>query len=115
MIIQKSLATASLFAILSFNNIPLYAETPLKSSKFLNWTEANRSFYIRTSIGMAAFIAVQNDKKHAKCMEHWYFSNEKRSNQAIYKVMRKFSDYHPWGVIVAVLEKQCGSFKYKNR
>ncbi len=115
MIIQKSLATASLFVILLFNNIPLHAQDMFKSSEFMKWSEGNRSFYIRTSIGMAAMIAIHNDKKHAKCMEHWYFSNEKRSNKEIYQTMQKYPDFHPRGVIMAMLKKQCGSFEYSKK
>ncbi len=115
MIIQKLIAAASIFAILSFNNIPLHAEGVFKSSEFMNWSEGNRSFYIRTSIGMATMIAIHNDKKHMKCLENWYFSNEKQSNQIIYKTMKKYPDHHPRGVLFALLEKACGSFKYSKR
>lgn len=111
----KLVFRASIFAILMLNTTPLYAEQIFKSSEFLKWTEESRSFYIRTSIGMATLIAVHNDKKHAKCMEHWYFSNETKSNETIYQTMRKHPDFHPRGVIIAMLKKQCGSFEYSKK
>lgn len=115
MIIQKLIATASIFAILSFNNMPLHAEDMFKSSEFMKWSEGNRSLYIDTSIGMVGLIAGYNDKKHMKCLENWYLKNQKKSNEFIYQVMREHPDFHPRGVIIAVLKKQCGTFDYSAR
>lgn len=91
-----------------------FAET-FKSSEFLAWKQESQEFYIRTSVGMAGFIAAQNDKKHADCLESWYLEDEKKSNDFIFDVMGKYPEYHPRGVIVAVLEKQCGKFDYTNQ
>jgi len=86
-----------------------------KSAQFLEWPEKTRSFYIRTSIGMAGFIAGQNDKGHAKCLEAWFFDDEEEASERIYEAMRQYPDYHPRAVIIAVLQKQCGSFQYSGR
>ena len=64
---------------------------------------------------MAGFISGQNDKEHAKCLETWYFNDEEGATERIYRAMRKYPDYHPRAVIVAVLQKQCGSFQYSGR
>jgi hypothetical protein len=86
-----------------------------KNSEFLKWSEDNKSFYIRTSIGMAGLIAAQNDKKHADCLENWYFADMNDRNEFMYKYMRQYPNGHPRGIILAVLRKQCGSFRYKGR
>lgn len=91
------------------------AQDIFRSSEFLKWSEENRSLYIRTSIGMAGQISGYNDHKHAKCLEDWYFSDEENSNETIYEAMRKFSNFHPRGVIMAVLKKTCGTFEYSAR
>ncbi len=112
LMMKKSVFTASIFAVLLTFCMPSYAKNIFKNSEFLKWSEDNKSFYIRTSIGMAGLIAAQNDKKHARCIEGWYYSDEGIENEKIYKVMRKYPDHHPRGIIVAVLQKQCGSFNY---
>ncbi len=86
-----------------------------KSADFLKWKRASQEFYIRTSIGMAGLIAARNDKAHGNCLEDWYFSDEKAANDQIISVMRAYPDYHPRGVIVAVMEKRCGPIVYSKR
>lgn len=115
MSMQKLRVAASIFAIFSTICTPLYAQDVFKSSKFLKWPEDSRSFYIRTSVGMAGSISGYNNEKHAKCLENWYFSDEAKANKDIYDVMDKFPDYHPRGIIIAVLKRQCGSFEYSKQ
>lgn len=115
MIAIKSALRASIFVLLLVNHTPAYAKDVFKSSEFMTWSEGNRSLYIRTSIGMAGLIAGYNDKKHMTCLENWYLRSEKESNEFIYQAMKKFPDFHPRGVIMAVLEKKCGTFEYSAR
>ena len=86
-----------------------------KSSEFLTWDRDAQEFYIRTSVGMAGLIAGRNDKTHGQCLSDWYFTEEAVANEQILDVMRQYPEYHPRGVIVAVMEKQCGSIIYANR
>ncbi len=83
-----------------------------KSSQFLAWPQDNQGFYLRTSIGMASLIAAQNNKSQSKCIDDWYFSKMKERDFEIAQVMRKYPNYHPRAVILAVLKKACGSFTY---
>ena len=103
---------ASIIVLLMSNCIPLYAKNMFKNSEFLKWSEDNKSFYIRTSIGMASLIAAKNDKAHADCLAKWYFSDQSKKNDFIYGIMKQYPDHHPRGIIMAVLQKQCGSFQY---
>ncbi|MET1414385.1 hypothetical protein ABVF61_19085 [Roseibium sp. HPY-6] len=89
-----------------------YAET-FKSAEFLKWKRESQNFYIDANIGMAGLIAAQNDKKHAECLEGWYWDDKVKSIDFILKSMRDFPDYHPRGVILGVLEAQCGKFEYR--
>ncbi len=93
---------------------PSHADT-FKSADFLEWERVTQEFYIRTSVGMAGLIAVQNDKKHQTCLEGWYVNDEKAATNHILSVMQQYPDFHPRGVILAVLEKQCGTFTYSDR
>lgn len=84
-----------------------------KSAEFLGWSRENQSFYFRTSIGMAGLIVRQTDEKQADCIDSWYFRNEAMAHDQIVTTMRRFPTYHPLGVILAFLEKRCGSLTYQ--
>ena len=90
------------------------AET-FKSREFLTWSEPSQDLYIHTSVSMAGLLAAKNDEKHGDCIENWYFDDETAANDFIRETMNRFPDYHPRGVIVAVLEKRCGTFDYSAR
>ncbi|MEM6812655.1 MAG: hypothetical protein AAF549_09345 [Pseudomonadota bacterium] len=79
---------------------------------FLIWEQKNQSFYIHTSIGMAALVVGQTSKKQAKCIDEWYFKDEESGIDFILSNMRKYPEYHPRGIILAVMEKKCGKFVY---
>lgn len=61
---------------------------------------------------MANMIAIENDKMQADCIGSWYEADRAAKEKYIYGVMEKYPTYHPIGVIMAVIEKQCGSFNY---
>ena len=103
---------ASLFLLMAALAKPAQAET-FTSAEFLKWKLSSQKSYFRTSIGMAGLIAAQNDKAHAKCIENWYLDRERDATDFILETMKRFPSYHPRGVLLAVLEKQCGTFQYK--
>lgn len=78
-----------------------------KSEMFMTWEAEQRAFYIRTSVGMASLVIAQSSKKDASCIDGWYFGDEDAANAVIYDAMIKNPDYHPRGVLLAVIEKQC--------
>ena len=82
---------------------------------FLAWERENQDFYIKTAIGMAGLIVSRNDQEQSKCIEAWYLPDENAKHDFILKTMREHLDFHPRGIILAVLEKQCGSFIYTAR
>ena len=82
-----------------------------KSSDFLEWKLDSQDFYIRTSVGMASLIAAQVDKTQATCIDDWYFGDENAANAFIRDVMGDNPSYHPRGIILGVIQKNCGSFK----
>lgn len=95
------------------SNVRAEAGESFKASKFLTWERESQNFYIGTSVGMALLIAAQNDKAQASCLENWYYSDQVTKNNFILKTMERVPDYHPRGVILAVLEKQCKPLVYK--
>jgi len=86
------------------------AEEIFKSSEFLTWDRKNQEFYIETSVGMAGLVALQINKQHSQCISDWYYHDEEKAMQHILSVMSDYPDFHPRGVILAVIEKKCGEF-----
>lgn len=110
-------ACLMLAACLTFFCTPIHAEEQeqtdiFKSSEFLKWERQNQEFYIHTSVGMAGLIVGQTSKKQSKCIDDWYFKAEQASVDYILDVMRQHSEFHPRGIILAVMEKKCGKFIY---
>ena len=90
----------------------LSAAKSFTGEEFLSWQRSSQDFYIETSIGMAGLIAVQNNKTQQQCLESWYLSGQQAKNGLIIETIREHPQFHPRGVILAMLEKQCGSFTY---
>ncbi len=112
----------SLLAILIFLLTGLYPQIAMsentetfKSSEFISWQRDSQEYFIRISIGMAVLIADQNDKAQAACLSDWFGRDEAAAYNRILETMKRFPDYHPRGVILAVAEKQCGPFIYTGR
>jgi hypothetical protein len=62
---------------------------------------------------MAGVIATQNIPSQAKCIDDWVARHHKDGYRTAIDIMRRFPDDHPTGVIVAILQKECGAFKYR--
>lgn len=84
----------------------------MESEDVLKWPADSQSFYFRTSVGMAGLIAARNNKKHSACVDDWYFSDVTKADAAIRETMAQNPTYHPQAVILALLQKACGSFAY---
>lgn len=63
---------------------------------------------------MAGVIATQNQPGQAKCIDEWATAKFDTSYEDVVSAMRKFPDHHPTTVIFALIQKACGSFKYRN-
>jgi hypothetical protein len=88
------------------------ASDKFKSAEFLTWAAENQKSYIVTSVVMAGVIAGQNNPDQSKCIGQWMTSNEQTGFPSVKDAMTRFPEHHPTGVIVAVLEKACGSVKW---
>ena len=86
-----------------------------KSSEFLTWQRSSQKFYLDASIGMASLIIEQNDKDKAACLERWYLDGNNDALEFILGKMRDFPDYHPRGIIAAVIENKCGSMTFTDQ
>ncbi len=94
---------------LALASVSVQANDVFQSVQFLEWKTLNQDAYIETSVGMASLIASQSDKTQAKCIDDWYYDAEARANDAVRNVMRANPQFHPRGVILAVVQKRCGT------
>lgn len=85
------------------------------SGEFLEWPKESQRGYLQSSIGMASIIARQNRSSQGDCIDRWYFENETVTFNKVLAVMKKHTNYHPHGVILAMAEKACGPLEYTNR
>lgn len=110
MLSRKALAVASLSTLVC--SAGAGAEEAFKSSKFLTYPAQSQKSYITSSAMMAGLIASQNNRAQAVCIDDWVAQQSGQGYGPVVEAMRKLPDYHPSAVIVAVLDKACGSFKY---
>ena len=81
---------------------------------FLKWERASQNSLITYSITMTGIVATQGRQDIATCIDDWYPLDpdiKRRRQELIRKTIRENPSYHPQGVILAILQKQCGSFK----
>jgi len=82
--------------------------------QFLKWPDESKHSMIDTSVIMTAIIATRNRQDISRCIDDWYSGDkaiQRKQRNKIIKTIRENPSYHPQGVVLAVLEKQCGSFK----
>lgn len=112
MLSRKALAIASLCTIVCTQ--AGIADDGFKSSKFLTYPEDSQKSYIGSSAMMAGLIATQNQPGQAKCVDEWATKDFEANYRKVVGTMKTFPDHHPTAVILAVLQKACGSFKYRD-
>lgn len=109
MLSRNALALASLSTIVCSAAL---ADDDFKSSKFLTYPADAQANYISTSAVAAASIAALNSQSQGKCLGDWVSKHRAGGYQPVMDAMRKYPDDHPTGLILAVLQKECGAFKY---
>lgn len=78
----------------------------------LGWDQKSQNSYFETSISMAGVLASQSKNPAVHCIDDWYFGSaghKSRVNDEIRATMQQYPDYYPATVIVAVIERECGS------
>ena len=84
---------------------------------FLAWSQQGQDSYLHTSVTMAGVIASQIRPSIAHCIDDWYFADaavQERRNEEIKRTIRQNSNFHPSGVLLALLQSACGEFKDAN-
>lgn len=79
----------------------------------LEWDDEAQASFISTSIVMTSVIASQVRDGFARCIGEWYLPNEEtkaQRNREIIGAIREYPEYHPSGVLLAVVQAECGYF-----
>jgi len=106
-------AVIAIVSTFVFSNASFSAERQsFTSTQFLQNSEDARTSYIAAAAMMAGVIAAQNKPSQARCVDEWMAQNRKDKFAAVTKVMGLYGEHHPQGIILAVLQKACGTFKY---
>lgn len=110
---KKRRSVAAGIALALCGGVSVAQADTFTSAKFLAWPADSQVSYFRTSIGMVGVIASQMSRNIAPCIDAWYFADpavQTQRNEAIRALMRKYPDYHPQAVILALVQKECGKF-----
>ena len=114
MALRAARTCAVALLLLTFPVWSVYANA-FRSAQVLEWSERSQDFYFETSIMMAGIVASQNEGGHAECINDWYFGGEANRSQvhaSILNALRKFPNYHPGAVVLAVIQKKCGALRF---
>ena len=91
--------------------IPAYAQETYSSGEFLEKSLESQNAYMQIAVTMAGVVATQVRPEIAHCIDDWYGGETMaRRNDHIRSVMRNHPEFHPAGVILAVIQKACGKF-----
>lgn len=87
-------------------------------TQFLEWPIESQNSYFQSSATMSVFIASRNDPEQATCLNDWYYDDNAVNpdrNDEFRAAIRENPTYHPSGVVLAVMQKACGSFEYHSK
>lgn len=122
MLSRKALAIASLSTIVcsqaaltAIVSNPAKADDGFTTATFLSWSQESKNGYIGTATMMAGLIAKENRAGQAECIDAWNIAHHKDGFKPVINAMKRLPDYHPLAIISAVIEKECGDFKYATK
>ena len=105
----KKFALAAALVVVAVSNTAMAQEK--KSANFLSASPESQLAYIATSLLMAQSIV---SKDYAACIGKWAEANAPSGYKEIIDTVKKYDDFHPTGVIAAVIKKACGPFQVAN-
>lgn len=83
-------------------------------SQFLTWPRKSQDAFLQNSITMTGIVATQSQPEIADCIDDWYGTDRKAHapiHDSIIETIGDNRDYHPQAVLLAIIQKRCGSFE----
>lgn len=99
-------------AFTAFHPQEIHAEG-FTGADFAAWDIAVQDSYIQTSITMTGVVLAQLQPEKARCLNGWYFADNQSGgrNRFIRETIASYQDFHPSGVILAIVAEECGALK----
>lgn len=110
--IRVALGAIAITASALFNPQVSKADT-FTGADLLKWSEASQVAYLQNAIIMAMTVSSRMSETHAACISEWFFEADGFRDARLADLngaIEKYADYHPGGVIVAIVERECGAF-----
>ena len=82
-------------------------------ASLMEWSEASQVAYLQNSIVMTMTVSSRLNEVHASCISDWFFEGDRFRDgrlEELRTTISRYADYHPGGVIVAMIERECGEF-----
>ncbi|MEL6467790.1 MAG: hypothetical protein AAFQ58_22730 [Pseudomonadota bacterium] len=81
----------------------------------LGWTHEEQDAFFVTSFGMAGIVAMQTGQHDAQmhCIDDLFALSDEQAairNEDYREVFERFPELHPQALIMAIIERDCGSF-----
>ena len=108
----RALSAATLSTIVCLATLSAQAGESFTSAKFLTYPADAQRNYISTSVVAATVVVSLNSKKQADCLGKWLTKHRADGYASVLSVMRKYPNDHPTGLVISVLQRDCGAFKY---
>ena len=111
-------AFVRLLLVVGLACLPIWSDAKAQEftgEMFLQWERGNQDTFIQVSVTMVGIVASQGRNDIAECIDTWYggpdVERRMRRHNFIMKTIRENPEFHPQATILAILQKQCGSFK----
>lgn len=90
--------------------MPVYAQDGFTTADLLERPVEAQNGHIQVSVTMIGVIASQIRPEIARCIDDWYGPAVNERNAYIRSIMQQHSEFHPAGVILAIVQRECGQF-----
>ncbi|MEM9316921.1 MAG: hypothetical protein AAGA95_20115 [Pseudomonadota bacterium] len=109
--ITRNTAVASLLTALTASYPQLSKGQNITNSDFLSWPEARQSWWVISGVMMAGHVTHRRDAAKGSCIWDWYLDAPDERLAQLKGTMRDYPDHLPTGIVIAWLEKACGSLE----
>lgn len=109
----RSPTKAAVLLALSFPQLAAAEGEGFTSAAVLEWSEEQQLSLLRSSVTMIALVAMQRDDTNhiARCLDTWFEEGRMQTKLDGFRdAMTRYPDHHPQGIIMVLVEKECGKF-----
>jgi hypothetical protein len=113
-----TIAKSFIYGVAALVFTGLYPQTALgegfKNKDFLKLENNEKKYWLLASIETLWQVEALKNKKTAQCIADWYYKDVANKNALLLASMRKYPNYAPIAILVALTEKSCGNYARKH-